>query len=141
MFQLTKEEYDSLKSQIVILKPARGQHSKYLPYAFTEHGTGMVASILNTPQRLKCRKLFQMSPDEKAELDTICDQFTNLRNQGSESRLCSLSAKGAGLYQPVGNAPGRNQSKQSQGPTHQNYRDAIPDRYDVGLSALLMKLS
>jgi len=49
MFQLTKEEYDSLRfqietletnnplrSQIATLKTGRGQHSKYLPYAFTE---------------------------------------------------------------------------------------------------------
>jgi len=35
MFQLTKEEYERLRSQNVTLK--RGQHSKYLPYAFTEH--------------------------------------------------------------------------------------------------------
>ena len=36
MFQLTKEEYDSLRSQIVTLKKGRGQHSKYLPYVFTD---------------------------------------------------------------------------------------------------------
>lgn len=33
MFQLTKTEYDSLRSQFVILK--RGQHRKYMPYVFT----------------------------------------------------------------------------------------------------------
>lgn len=27
-----------LRSQIVILKSGRGQHRKYLPYVFTEHG-------------------------------------------------------------------------------------------------------
>ncbi|MBF0540144.1 MAG: ORF6N domain-containing protein [Nitrospirae bacterium] len=45
MFQLTKDEYDSLKSQIVTLK--RGQHCKYLPYAFTEQGVAMLSSVLN----------------------------------------------------------------------------------------------
>ena len=35
MFQLTQNEHDRLRSQNVILK--RGQHLKYLPYAFTEH--------------------------------------------------------------------------------------------------------
>ncbi len=34
MFELTKEENQSLRSQNVTLK--RGQHSKYLPFAFTE---------------------------------------------------------------------------------------------------------
>ena len=32
MFQIAKDEYNSLRSQIVTLK--RGQHSKYLPYAY-----------------------------------------------------------------------------------------------------------
>jgi len=44
MFQLTKEEADfwaHSRSQIAILK--RGKNIKYLPYAFTEHGTIMVA--------------------------------------------------------------------------------------------------
>jgi hypothetical protein len=36
MFQLTAEETESLRSQIATLK--RGEHRKYLPYAFTEHG-------------------------------------------------------------------------------------------------------
>lgn len=36
MFELTKEEVDSLRCQIGILETGRGQHSKYLPYVFTE---------------------------------------------------------------------------------------------------------
>ena len=35
MFQLTTDETKSLRSQIVILKLGRGEHSKYLPCAFT----------------------------------------------------------------------------------------------------------
>ena len=35
MFQLTQEEYYSLRSQFVTLDNRRGQHRKYLPYAFT----------------------------------------------------------------------------------------------------------
>ncbi len=38
MFELTEAETNSLRSQIVTLKKGRGQHSKYLPFAFTEHG-------------------------------------------------------------------------------------------------------
>ena len=47
MFQLTAEEFDSLKSQIVIAKPGRGG-SRSLPYAFTEHGVLMLASVLKS---------------------------------------------------------------------------------------------
>jgi len=46
MFQLTADEYEPLRRQIGTLK--RGQHAKYLPYAFTEHGAIMTATILNT---------------------------------------------------------------------------------------------
>jgi hypothetical protein len=48
MFQIAKEEAEGLRSQIVTLKSGRGQHRKYLPYAFTEHGAIMAASILNS---------------------------------------------------------------------------------------------
>lgn len=72
MFQLTKEEqqyYDSLRSQIVILKnheePSRSQiatlytlrsqiviskkgGNRYLPFAFTEQGVSMLASVLKS---------------------------------------------------------------------------------------------
>jgi len=43
MFQLTKAEYDSLRSQNVILK--RGEHRKYMPYVFTENGVAMLSSV------------------------------------------------------------------------------------------------
>lgn len=48
MFQLTKEETETyiVRSQIVTLEP--GQHLKYLPYAFTEHGIAMLSSVLNS---------------------------------------------------------------------------------------------
>ncbi|PYJ67811.1 MAG: hypothetical protein DME76_14370 [Verrucomicrobia bacterium] len=47
-FQLTRGEWHSLRSQIVILKGARGRHRKYLPSVFTEHGAIMAAMILNS---------------------------------------------------------------------------------------------
>ena len=49
MFQLTKEEYNSLRSQIVTLdEKGRGKHSKYLPFAFTEQGVSMLSSVLRS---------------------------------------------------------------------------------------------
>ena len=47
MFRLTKDENVSLRSQFAILE--KGKHSKYLPYAFTEHGVTMLASVLKSP--------------------------------------------------------------------------------------------
>jgi len=42
MFELTKEENRSLRSQNVILEP--GRYSKYLPFVFTEQGVAMLSS-------------------------------------------------------------------------------------------------
>ena len=50
-FLLTGAEYDCLRSQIATLKI--GQHRKYLPYAFTEHGAIMAASVLNSPRAME----------------------------------------------------------------------------------------
>jgi hypothetical protein len=60
MFQLTIEEAriwwtevggSGLRSQIVTLK--RGQHIKYRPHAFTEHGILMLSSVLNSERAIK----------------------------------------------------------------------------------------
>ncbi len=49
-FQLTKEEYDFLRSQIVtskIIRENRGGN-RYLPYVFTEQGVSMLSAILKS---------------------------------------------------------------------------------------------
>lgn len=51
MFQLTKDEYDSLRSQNVTLK--RGQHRKYRPYVFTEQGVAMLSSVLRSDRAVQ----------------------------------------------------------------------------------------
>jgi len=51
MFELTKGENQSLRSQNVTLK--RGQHSKYLPFAFTEHGVLMLSSVLKSERAVQ----------------------------------------------------------------------------------------
>ncbi|HVA67379.1 MAG TPA: ORF6N domain-containing protein [Elusimicrobiota bacterium] len=48
MFQLTKDEAKSLRSQFAISKMGRGGR-RYLPRAFTEHGTVMLSAVLHTP--------------------------------------------------------------------------------------------
>lgn len=53
MFELTKMEYDSLRSQIASLKNGRGQHLKYLPFAFTEQGIAMISSVLNSEKAIE----------------------------------------------------------------------------------------
>ena len=46
MFQITKEEYYTiLRSQTGTLELQQGKINKYLPYAFTEQGVAMLATI------------------------------------------------------------------------------------------------
>ena len=48
MFQLTKEEWDSLRFQIGILEVGRGKYTKFLPHAFTEQGLAMLSGVLSS---------------------------------------------------------------------------------------------
>ena len=48
MFQLTKEEWDSLRFRIGILEVGRGKYTKFLPHAFTELGLAMLSGVLNS---------------------------------------------------------------------------------------------
>ncbi len=51
MLELTWEETESLRSQFATLK--RGEHIKYLPYAFTEQGVAMLSSVLNSDRAIE----------------------------------------------------------------------------------------
>jgi hypothetical protein len=52
MFQLTPDEQASLRLQIATSKPGRGGR-RYLPYAFTEHGAIMAATVLNSQRAVE----------------------------------------------------------------------------------------
>ena len=51
MFELTKEENEVLRSQFVTLR--HGQHSKYLPFAFSEHGILQLSNVLKSKQAIE----------------------------------------------------------------------------------------
>ncbi|MFN8637406.1 MAG: ORF6N domain-containing protein [Chloroflexota bacterium] len=68
MFQLTKEEYDQLRSQTVTSNGSSRDDTvpfsraasssgrggrRYRPYAFTEQGIAMLSSILNSPRAIQ----------------------------------------------------------------------------------------
>jgi phage regulator Rha-like protein len=52
MFQLTNEEWDSLRSQIVTSKSNRGGR-RYTPYVFTEQGVSMLSSVINSERAIE----------------------------------------------------------------------------------------
>jgi hypothetical protein len=47
MFQLTKEEYENMSSQIVMTSKTKRPNSA-LPFAFTEHGVAMLSNVLKS---------------------------------------------------------------------------------------------
>ncbi len=54
MFQITENEWNELlRSQFVTLKTGSGKQPKYLPFAFTEHGVAMLASVLNSSKAIQ----------------------------------------------------------------------------------------
>ena len=53
MFQLTKEELELWRSQIVISKPAARMAQRRRPYAFSEQGVAMLSSVLRSSQAVK----------------------------------------------------------------------------------------
>ena len=58
LVQLTRKELEEVRrsrSQNVTLK--RGSNIKYLPFAFTEHGVIMAATVLNSPQAVQMSRL------------------------------------------------------------------------------------
>jgi len=90
MFQLTKVEYDRLRSQNVTLK--RGEHIKYLPYAFTEHGILMLSSVLKSERAekvniiiidtiVKLRELMFMHKNVIQQLEQVQNKLTEHENQ------------------------------------------------------------
>ena len=52
MFQLTEKEHDALRSQFATSKKSRGGR-RYPPYAFTEHGAIMAATVLNSERAVQ----------------------------------------------------------------------------------------
>ncbi|KQS35476.1 DNA-binding protein [Pedobacter sp. Leaf194] len=94
MFQLTKEEWSYLISQIVTSKKSRGGTRK-LPFAFTEHGVLMLSSVLNSQQAIQVNiqivriftRLRQWLPENGEMKHEIEDIKRKLNNQDKNIEL------------------------------------------------------
>lgn len=99
MFQLTNTEWehirfqietletgDSLRLQNETLKKGRGQHTKYLPFAFTEQGVAMLSGVLNSDKAIamniaimrvfvEIRKILLQENDLKTQLKEIREKI------------------------------------------------------------------
>ena len=88
MFELTREEYLSLRSQIVTLEKGKGRHAKYLPFAFTEQGVAMLSSVLNS------YKAIQVNITIMRAFVSIRQHYILIqRNLGSESTSWKMKCR------------------------------------------------
>ena len=53
MFQLSKDELENWRSQIVISNPGAKMGLRRQPYAFTEHGVAMLSSVLRSKRAVE----------------------------------------------------------------------------------------
>lgn len=108
MFRLTKNEWDSLISQIAISK-GRGGRRK-LPYAFTEHGAVMAANVLNSERAVamsvyvvrafvKLREVLASSDELAKKLDALERKLTG-RLDTHEKAIIGLFAQIRRLLKP-----------------------------------------
>ncbi len=99
MFQFTKIEWDSLRSQIVtledltsqnaILKKGRGQHRKFMPYAFTRNGIGMLSSVLRSGTavevNIRIMRAFTAIPDIVNNNVLMMQRILNIEQHQTET--------------------------------------------------------
>lgn len=96
MFELTREEYDSLRCKNFTLKNGRGQHSKYLPFAFTREGIAMLSGLLRSQIAIQAninimRAFFQMQEallivsNTHLQLEQIRSEVKQLRIEMNET--------------------------------------------------------
>jgi len=100
-FQLSDEEWIALRSQTVTLKPgARGQHRKYLPWAFTEHGAIMAATILNS-ERAVAMSTYVVRAFVRLRRELLTTTALELRLTKIEKDLLSHDAALRSLYTKI----------------------------------------
>jgi phage regulator Rha-like protein len=96
MFELTKDEYDSLRCKNFTLKNGRGQHSKYLPFAFTREGIAMLSGLLRSEIAVQAninimRAFFQMQEallivsNTQLQLEQIRAEIKQLRTDMNDT--------------------------------------------------------
>lgn len=99
-FPLTSEEWSLLRSQIVTLKRGRGQHRKYLPWVFTEHGAIMAATILNS-QRAVAMSVYVVRAFVKMRRELLANATLEARLENIEKSLLTHDAALRDVYQKL----------------------------------------
>ena len=103
MFQLTKTEYENLKSQIVT---SSWGGTRKLPYVFTEHGVTMLASVLRSERAVKMNiaivRAFIALRQLALQHKDLAEQLSQLRNELYE-RLGEHDTQLTAIYDAIEN--------------------------------------
>jgi hypothetical protein len=108
---ITADGRMALRSQIATLK--RGQHAKYLPHAFTEHGAIMAATVLNSPEAVAMSvfvvRAFMQMREQLAANAAILKRLAEIDQtlMQHDSALCSIWTKLQPLLAPPPEPPKR----------------------------------
>ena len=82
MFELTKEEFENLRSQIVT---STYGGTRYMPFAFTEQGVAMLSSVLNNSKAIEINiaimRTFVVLRNSILSLEDISKRMTDLEKQ------------------------------------------------------------
>ncbi len=88
MFEINQSEYTALRSQFVTLNPeesARGKHSKYSSFAFTEQGVAMLSSVLRSNIAIQVNILiiraFVLLRQNLADIGELKEKIENLEDE------------------------------------------------------------
>jgi hypothetical protein len=99
-FPLSKDEWARLRSQTVTLKRGRGQHRKYLPWVFTEHGAIMAATILNS-QRAVAMSVYVVRAFVKMRRELLTNATLERRLEHIEKTLLTHDTALRDVYQKL----------------------------------------
>ena len=85
----SNQGFESLRSQIVTIKSGRGQHTKYLPYAFTRNGIAMLSSVLRSDTavevNIRIMRAFTMIPQLVNHNTQIIERIFNIEQHQQET--------------------------------------------------------
>ena len=88
-FATLNEEEAFLRSQFVTSKNGRGQHKKYLPYAFTRNGIAMLSSVLRSDTavevNIRIMRAFTMIPQLVNHNTQIIERIFNIEQHQQET--------------------------------------------------------
>ena len=85
---LETEEWETLRSKKTALKPAgRGEHTKYIPKAFTEKGLYMLATILKSPKATQTTLAIVETFAKIRELSHTLAELSNTQDQFKQKSL------------------------------------------------------